>query len=251
MPQAIHAESEAINADSFLDIVASVVSIMIIMVLMVGLRIKNGPAELPPDHPAARASVDLAAAAATEQSLRKDVLKTAGEIQQVQQELMIRQRHRDVLALAVLTMEQAVETPHAQGNEPAAQNTDLLQGLSDAKIQLDQLARQGTVVEKTPAKVVQLASYPTPISQTVDGTESNSASRRPPGPDSHGATPQEADRGRETPILQTPRPKRVHRNGRSHRRVLPTLHAATTQLDGEEIRERQAAGYTGSLKKTS
>ena len=41
MPKAIHAESEAINADSFLDIVASVVSIMIIMVLMVGLRIRK------------------------------------------------------------------------------------------------------------------------------------------------------------------------------------------------------------------
>ena len=36
-------ETEAVNPDSFLDIVASVVSIMIIMVLMTGLKIKHTP----------------------------------------------------------------------------------------------------------------------------------------------------------------------------------------------------------------
>ena len=35
--------TEPVNSDSFLDIVASVVSIMIIMVVMVGMKIKNGP----------------------------------------------------------------------------------------------------------------------------------------------------------------------------------------------------------------
>ena len=47
MPRRASAESEPVNADSFLDIVASVVSIMIIMVLMVGLKIKNTPVEAP------------------------------------------------------------------------------------------------------------------------------------------------------------------------------------------------------------
>ena len=38
-------ETEAVNADSFLDIVASIVSIMIIMVLMTGLKIRHAPVD--------------------------------------------------------------------------------------------------------------------------------------------------------------------------------------------------------------
>ena len=34
-------QEEAVNADSFLDIVASVVSVMIIMVMMTGLKIRT------------------------------------------------------------------------------------------------------------------------------------------------------------------------------------------------------------------
>ena len=41
MPRPIPQHGEPVNGDSFLDIVASVVSIMIIMVVMVGMKIKN------------------------------------------------------------------------------------------------------------------------------------------------------------------------------------------------------------------
>ena len=54
MPRPTSPETEAVNPDSFLDIVASVVSIMIIMVLMTGLKIKHTPL-LPPAAIAAHA----------------------------------------------------------------------------------------------------------------------------------------------------------------------------------------------------
>lgn len=50
---------EAVNADSFLDIVASVVSVMIIMVMMTGLKIKNTPPVAEVTSAVVRASDDL------------------------------------------------------------------------------------------------------------------------------------------------------------------------------------------------
>ena len=58
MPRIIEQE-EAVNADSFLDIVASVVSIMIIMVMMTGLKIENTPLDALPTSEVERASGDL------------------------------------------------------------------------------------------------------------------------------------------------------------------------------------------------
>lgn len=124
MPKPVPAETEAINADSFLDIVASVVSIMIIMVLMVGLRIKNGPVELPHDSPAAKTTGDLTAKLAAEQSLRCEILKTAGTIRQVQQEAMIRQRYRDDLALAVAMLERKLDPSRSPPGDPSPQQME-------------------------------------------------------------------------------------------------------------------------------
>ena len=67
MPRLAPAESEPVNADSFLDIVASVVSVMIIMVMMVGLKIKYTPVEATTlAIPAAALADDAVAAQATQ-----------------------------------------------------------------------------------------------------------------------------------------------------------------------------------------
>ena len=116
MPRPVHAESEAINADSFLDIVASVVSIMIVMVLVVGLRIKNTPVELSLPASPANVANDLAADLAAEQSMRKDVWETAAEVRRLHAETAMRGRQRDTLALAVALMEHKAE----RGRRPQA-----------------------------------------------------------------------------------------------------------------------------------
>ena len=74
--------TEAVNSDSFLDIVASVVSIMIIMVVMEGMRIKNTPVTtaIQNDPVVAELQNDLA----DEQSVRADVLKADNEVAAVE-----------------------------------------------------------------------------------------------------------------------------------------------------------------------
>ena len=68
-------QEEAVNADSFLDIVASVVSVMIIMVMMTGLKIKNTPPEAQPTSEVARAGGDLV----QKQQRRADAPRRRGE----------------------------------------------------------------------------------------------------------------------------------------------------------------------------
>jgi hypothetical protein len=75
MPRFAKENTEAVNPDSFLDIVASVVSIMIIMVVMEGSRIKNAPiqAAIQSDPLTAELKKDVL----EEQSLKGDILNSA------------------------------------------------------------------------------------------------------------------------------------------------------------------------------
>ena len=171
MPRVVYGEAEAINTDSFLDIVASVVSIMIIMVLMVGLRIKNMPVDLTASIPGEPPSEEAAKDVAVERSLRQDVLKTTAEIQRVGQEALVRKQQRDALALAVAAKEHNIEAKRQQLDAQGRQNFDLQRGLADAKFQLEQLDHQRTALENAPPEAIAVESFPTPLSHTVDGNE--------------------------------------------------------------------------------
>ena len=110
MPRIIE-QKEAVNADSFLDIVASVVSVMIIMVVMTGLKIKNTPLEALPSSEVAKAGGDLVRKLGEEPTLRGDVEKIAKEMEEVQAETARRERERNVLALAVTELDQQFAPP--------------------------------------------------------------------------------------------------------------------------------------------
>jgi hypothetical protein len=171
MPRPAETETEAINADSFLDIVASVVSIMIVMVLMVGLRIKNTPVDLAAAGLETKADGQLTADLALEGSLRRDVLQAAAEVRQVQQAVAVRGRQRDAIALAVSLLERKAEAPGQSPPADTPQDRALRNDLSAARLELDETNRQRIAVETAPADVVQVANYPTPLSRTVDGPE--------------------------------------------------------------------------------
>jgi hypothetical protein len=171
MPRPIPQHGEPVNGDSFLDIVASVVSIMIIMVVMVGMRIKNSPVTVSvPSNPAMK---ELENDVAKEKSLRADVFNLAGETQQLQQEVARRGLQRDVLATMVTAVEQTIQERRQKLDAAKQANFDLARGLSEAKFQLDQIHRQRDQVADMPAAPVVVESYPTPISRAVDGPEAH------------------------------------------------------------------------------
>ncbi len=171
MPRRATSHTEAVNSDSFLDIVASVVSIMIIMVVMEGVRIKKTPVQVAiPANPAAEAlKKDLA----TEQALRGDVLRTAAEIEDLQRETLARTLQRNALAVAVARVDQAIQRQRRQLDGGRQADFDLARSLSESKQQLRQLAQQRRQAEGATGKPVVVESYPTPLSRAVDGPEAH------------------------------------------------------------------------------
>ena len=170
MAQAAH-EDEAVNADSFLDIVASVVSVLIIMVMVTGLKIKHTPVDVPLTAEAKQDFDDLRTDAASEETLRGEVLKVADEAKHVEQETAFWAGQRDRLALAVTAVEHRLQGERQQIDQQSQQDSDLVARLTVARTRLDEIEHQRHAVESAPAQAVRLESYPTPLSKTVDGRE--------------------------------------------------------------------------------
>ncbi len=171
MHRSVSQHAEPVNSDSFLDIVASVVSIMIIMVVMEGTRIKNAPVKVAiPTSPAAAA---LEKELAAEQALRGDVFKAAEEVRNLGQETVTRAMQRDVLATMVAAVEHKIQQRRQQLDGAKRADFDLVRSLSESRSQLDQLMRQRKQMENAPAKPIVVESYPTPISRAVDGPETH------------------------------------------------------------------------------
>ncbi|MEN6405476.1 MAG: hypothetical protein ABFC77_03290 [Thermoguttaceae bacterium] len=172
MRRFIPQSAEAVNSDSFLDIVASVVSIMIIMVVLEGSRIKNAPVQLslPASSPAV---VELEKDAAAEENMRSDIVKADAEIEQLQREAAGRRMQRDVLATTVSAVEQKLQQYRQRLDTVKRADFDRTRSLSESRFELEQLVHQREQVENTPAAPVVVESYPTPLSRAVDGPEAH------------------------------------------------------------------------------
>jgi hypothetical protein len=171
MPRFAKENTEAVNPDSFLDIVASVVSIMIIMVVMEGSRIKNAPvlAAIQDDPLTAELEKDVS----EEHSMRSDILKSAEEIERLNQEASARAFQRDVLATAVSALEQKIELHRRQLDEQKRKQFDLARSLSEARFELDELAKAKLQAETAESAPIVLENHPTPISRAVDSNEAH------------------------------------------------------------------------------
>ena len=150
---------------------ASVVSIMIIMVVMVGMRIKNAPVQVA--IPASPASPELEKDLAAEQSLRGDIVKMTADIRGLQHEVAVRGTQRDILATLASAAEHEIHQRRQKLDGIQRANFDLARGLSESRFQLDHLAHERQEAENAPGEQVVVESYPTPISREVDGPEAH------------------------------------------------------------------------------
>ncbi|MGW8255923.1 MAG: hypothetical protein ACWGMZ_00405 [Thermoguttaceae bacterium] len=171
MPRRAEEQTDVVNSDSFLDIVASVVSIMIIMVVMEGSRIKNAPPTAALNDK--KLGAELEKTLREERNLRDDIYKTADEIEELQKETGARRLQRNILATAVSALEHKIESHRAQLDQEKRQSFDLAKNLSDARFQLDQLNRRLEQVEPSETAPVVVENYPTPISHLVDKDEAH------------------------------------------------------------------------------
>lgn len=160
--------------DSFLDIVANIVGILIILVVLVGVRAKHTPVVASISDPTRQAVVtevrdDLAA----EQRIHADILELNRQGQKLSDEAVMRDRRRDELAVRVAVFERLVELQRDQLDVDAQTDYDLQWRLAKQQAKLDETIRDSILAqsEKSDVKPIDLEHHPTPISHTVHGKE--------------------------------------------------------------------------------
>ena len=159
--------------DSFLDVVANIVGILIILVLVTGVRVKNAPLAASPDEEAEAAAAELQKDQAVVGSLRQEVFDMVDGIQAIRREQVARQFERDRLATAVAAWEHKIESRRGRLDGDSQQDFDLGRNVSETRLQLDQLKQRQAEVEATRSEPILVESYPTPLSKTVDGREAH------------------------------------------------------------------------------
>lgn len=164
-------EGEGMGSDSFLDVVANMVGIVIILVMVAGLRSRQAPkrvAEKLAGAPEVQALVQQEAAA---QALKAEVQRLADETAAVGAQGALAFRQREALAFEAARGRRDLEQERQALDATRRTQFDHDRRLAAARAELSDLERRRAAAAETPAKQVQIINYATPISRLVEGKE--------------------------------------------------------------------------------
>jgi len=195
MSKKISPEEAFDGGDSFLDIVANIVGILIILVVMIGAKIEtipvtqplatSTPAETqapPPPLPAAgltreqqarreRIVAELRTAQAELNHLQFGGQQVLGQLVQLRQETLLRHAERTQVAYQVEVLKSEVEKRRQRLSVEEQRQFDAGRQLTEAQRKVERLQQELAAVSAVPAPVVQIEHTATPLSRTVFGQE--------------------------------------------------------------------------------
>ena len=161
---------EAFGGDSFLDIVANLVGILIILVIIAGLSAKNIPQQLIDAAVEVANEVRMLAAQGT--SIEHETKRLNRETEAVQQAQDERENEKLLLLTARDQLKDEIDKRRKELGGHAQSDFDLRRKLAAAETKLARLDNeiaQGAKVQ--PRVATKIENYPTPLSQTVSGKE--------------------------------------------------------------------------------
>lgn len=164
-------EAEAPGHDSFLDIVANIVGILIILVMVTGVRAKHWSESKPPEPAVSATAVALEKDRAAEASLRHAMAEMLGRQRQLDAEMLTQDRARMQLATALAAVEKELESRRNRLSAGSREEFGLRQELAAAEAGLNRVRNEIQVVEQSEAPPTLVESYPTPLSKPVDDGE--------------------------------------------------------------------------------
>lgn len=171
MPRTIRESDAGFGSDSFLDVIANMVGILIILVVVVGIRVKQMP-QVPKELDPATVN-ELANREGATRSLETNVMDLDQQMKHVQQLTAARADERAALALLLADGERELNARRAALDKHGREQFDLERELAGAKTLLDRLERDRDATKNQKSKPVEIRNYPTPISQTVFGKEAH------------------------------------------------------------------------------
>jgi len=166
-------EASAAGHDSFLDVVTNMVGILIVLVMVVGMRIKNAPVKLTPDRQTLEAREALEKDQAAERSLQREIADTTRRIQTVADQAAGRGAERDLLAAMVAAAEHKIRSQRGELNAGDKEDFDAARELADGRRKLEQLQQAQQSASQQAAEPEIVRSYPTPLAKTVVGDEAH------------------------------------------------------------------------------
>jgi len=164
--------TEAPGQDSFLDVVANLVGILIILVMIIGARAKDviqhgDPSGPTPSEKTAETSTARNAMAREAQTVRD----LAEKSQQQQFEVSYRHRERDRMLELIKTVELELAKKRDQLGAKSRQSHDLHMQLVKARDTLRDLEMTRDAIRNAKPTVTQIKHRPTPLAKTVFGQE--------------------------------------------------------------------------------
>ncbi|MBP86676.1 MAG: hypothetical protein CMJ64_08170 [Planctomycetaceae bacterium] len=166
---------EGPGQDSFLDIVANLVGILIILVMVIGVRAKDAMLEaspLPsPDEEPTAAEIDVTTAKAAAAAVDHDIQRLTGKIKREEFEVAYRCKERDKIQLLLAAAEEQMENRRAELNEEQQKQFDLQRQLLAVREELEGLEQSVKVAEGSIPKTAIIEHLPTPMAKTVFGKE--------------------------------------------------------------------------------
>lgn len=178
-----HTNDNAPGSDSFLDIVANMVGIMIILVMVVGVQAKDAflaepqPEATPPTVSLVSLEEDKELAENLD-AKRQAVLLMKSQVDELAQvrattagESALQLEVRKQLQELAVAAEHMIDEEKSKLDEEHQQNFDIRRQVETAREELEDLAAARLAVENTTAPVVQLKHLPTPMAKTVFGKE--------------------------------------------------------------------------------
>ncbi len=155
--------------DSFLDVVANIVGILIILVVVVGVRASRLPATDLPTAAIEPATSDRVESKAKEtQSIFGDVSRLHRQVESVAGEARLHKQSRDHMNILVKAAEAELAAHRAALDGDGQADFDLRNSLDTSQAELDQLLVERLAVSSQAAETVEIESLPTPIGTDVD-----------------------------------------------------------------------------------
>ncbi len=158
--------------DAFLDIVANIVGILIILVVVVGVRASHVPVS---DLSTAAIAESHQDAIESKQShayaIFSDVARLYEQSESVAREAVLHQQSRDHLNTMVAAAEVELAARRAALDDKTRDEFDLHRSLEASRAELDRLSRERLAIEREAAETVQIESLPTPLGKKVAGQE--------------------------------------------------------------------------------
>ena len=178
---------EAGGQDSFVDVVTNLVGILIVLVLIVGVRVKpawrasHAASPSAATDPAAAAKAaetakaaeakELAGLRATADGVERDVRQVARQIAAVDGELAERAGEREKVATMIAAAEHEIDAPRSKLAGAARDEFDLKRQADGLESELQASQSELQRARNAPPPVAELKHYMTPISRTVFGKE--------------------------------------------------------------------------------